>query len=75
VIALSADALAGLALLLSRPVAEAGEYVEIRRAGEIQRVVEAFLRYHFQRFQGLRSLDVLRSLDTPIAADAERGTR
>ena len=76
VIALSADALAGLALLLSRPVAEAGEYVEIRRAGEIQRVVETFLRYHFQRFQGLRSLEVLRAIDaaaaTPIAADAER---
>lgn len=75
VIALSADALAGLALLLSRPVADAGEYVEIRRAGEIQRVVEAFLRYHFQRFQGLRSLEVLRALDAavpPIAADAER---
>ena len=61
-ITLSADALAGLALLLSRPVADAGEYLEIRRAGEIQRVVEAFFRHHFQRFQGLRSLEMLRSL-------------
>jgi hypothetical protein len=62
VVALSADALAGLSLLLSRPLGEAGEYVEIRRAGEILKVVEAFLRHHFQRFQGLRSLEVLRSL-------------
>ena len=35
---------------------------EVRRAGEILRVVEAFLRQHFHRFQGLRSLEVLRSL-------------
>jgi DNA repair protein RecO (recombination protein O) len=63
---LSADALAGLSLLLTRPVAEAGEYLEARRAGEILKVVEAFLRHHFQRFQGLQSLELLRSL----AADA-----
>ena len=61
-IALSADALAGLALLLSRPVADAGTYLEVKRAAEIQRVVEAFFRFHFQRFQGLRSLEMLRSL-------------
>ena len=60
-IVLSADALAGLSLLLSRPVAEAGEYLELPRAGEIQKVVEAFLRHHFQRFDRLRSLDVLRA--------------
>ena len=62
---LSADALAGLALLLSRPVREAGEYLEVKRSGEILRVVESFLRHHFQRFQGLRSLELLRSLATP----------
>jgi DNA repair protein RecO (recombination protein O) len=62
-IALSADALAGLALLLSRPVRDAGDYLEVKRAGELLRVVEAFLRHHFQRFQGLRSLEVLRSLE------------
>ena len=56
-IVLSADALAGLSLLLSRPVAEAGEYLELPRAGEIQKVVEAFLRHHFQRFDRLRSLE------------------
>jgi DNA repair protein RecO (recombination protein O) len=61
-IALSADALAGLSLLLTRPVGEAGEYFEVRRAGEILRVVEAFLRHHFQRFRGLRSLELLRAL-------------
>ena len=64
-ITLSADALGGLALLLSRPVSQAGEWLalgEVRRTGEILRVVEAFLRQHFQRFQGLRSLEVLRSL-------------
>jgi len=61
-ITLSADALAGLALLLSRPVAEAGTYLEIKRAGEIQRVVEAFFRCQFQRFQGLRSLEMLRAV-------------
>ena len=59
---LSADALAGLVLLLSRPVADAGEYLEVRRSGEILRVVDQFLRHHFQRFQGLRSLEVLRAL-------------
>jgi recombinational DNA repair protein (RecF pathway) len=61
-IQLSADALAGLALLLSRPVEQAGQFLEVKRAGEIQRVVEAFLMHHFQRFRGLRSLDLLRSL-------------
>jgi DNA repair protein RecO (recombination protein O) len=64
---LSADALAGLSLLLSRPVVDAGQYLEIRRAGEIQRVVEAFLRHHFQRFNGLRSLETLRHLHGPAA--------
>jgi DNA repair protein RecO (recombination protein O) len=73
VIALSADALGGLALLLSRPVGEAGEYVEVKRAGEILKVVEAFLRFHFQRFQGLRSLEVLKGLPEPGAAAPDRG--
>src|SRR5262245_18490023 len=63
-ILLSADALAGLTLLLSRPVAEAGDYLEIKRAGEISKVVEAFLRHHFQRFEGLRSLEILRSIES-----------
>ena len=77
-VTLSADALAGLSLLLSRPLREAGDWLglsEVRRTGEILRVVEAFLRHHFQRFQGLRSLEVLRSLpgsdvakDTPCPA-------
>lgn len=62
-ITLSADALAGLALLLSRPVGEAGEYLEVPRAGEIQKVVESFLRHHFQRFDGLRSLEMLRAFE------------
>ncbi len=62
VVRLSADALAGLALLLARPVAEAGAYLEVKRSGEILRVVELFLKHHFQRFQGLRSLELLRSL-------------
>jgi DNA repair protein RecO (recombination protein O) len=61
-IQLSADALAGLALLLSRPVEQAGEFLEVKRTGEIQRVVEAFLMHHFQRFRGLRSLELLRAL-------------
>ena len=61
-IRLSADALAGLALLLSRPVTQAGEFVELKRSGEILRVVEAFLVHHFQRFRGLRSLEILRAL-------------
>jgi len=63
VVRLSAEALASLALLLSRPLLEAGEFVELPRAGELLRVTEDFLRTHFQRFQGLRSLDVLRGLD------------
>ncbi len=64
-VTLSADGLAGLALLLSRPLREAGDWLglaEVRRTGEITRVVEAFLRHHFQRFQGLRSLETLRAL-------------
>jgi len=63
VIALSADALASLSLLLSRPVEEAGDYVEIKRSAELLKVVEAFLRTHFEKFRGLRSLEVLRSLE------------
>jgi DNA repair protein RecO (recombination protein O) len=62
VVTLSADALAGLTLLLTRPVLEAGRYLELKRAGEILKAVEAFLRHHFQRFQGLQSLEMLRSL-------------
>ncbi len=65
VVRLSADALAGLSLLLVRPLAEAGDYVEMKSAGEILRVIEAFLRQHFQRFQGLRSLEMLRALQGP----------
>jgi len=65
VVVLSAEALASLALLLSRPLLEAGEYVELPRAGELLRVIEDFFRTHFQRFQGLRSLEVLRGLEGP----------
>ncbi|MBI1795487.1 MAG: DNA repair protein RecO [Candidatus Eisenbacteria bacterium] len=71
-VTLSADGLAGLTLLLSRPVAEAVDWDalgEVRRSGEILRVVEAFLKHHFQRFQGLKSLEMLRSLP---GFDAER---
>ncbi len=70
VVKLSADALAGLSLLLSRPVREAGDYLEVRRAGEILRVIDAFLRHHFQRFQGLRSLELLRALHGPGSSEA-----
>jgi DNA repair protein RecO (recombination protein O) len=63
VVFLSAEALASLALLLSRPLLEAGEFVELPRAGELLRVIEDFFRMHFQRFQGLRSLEVLRGLE------------
>ncbi len=65
VIVLSAEALASFALLLDRPVGDAGEYIEIQSSGELLRVVEDFLRTHFQRFRGLRSLEVLKSLETP----------
>ena len=70
VVRLSADALAGLALLLARPVREAGDYVEVKRAGEILRVIDAFLRHHFHRFQGLRSLELLRALQGPGSSEA-----
>jgi len=63
VVFLSAEALASLALLLSRPLLEAGTFVELPRAGELLRVIEDFFRMHFQRFQGLRSLEVLRGLE------------
>ncbi len=67
-VVLSADALGGLSLLLTRPVGEAGDYVELKNAGEILRVVELFLREHFLRFRGLRSLEVLKSLPGEDAA-------
>jgi hypothetical protein len=63
VVVLSAEALASLSLLLSRPLLEAGDYVELPRAGELLRVIEDFFRTHFQRFQGLRSLEVLRGIE------------
>ena len=72
VVFLSPEALASLALLLSRPVLEAGEYIELPRAGELLRVIEDFFRMHFQRFQGLRSLEVLRGLE-PGGATGEAG--
>jgi len=69
VVVMSAEALASLALLLSRPVGDAGLYAEVERGPELLRVVEDFLVAHFQRFRGLRSLEVLRSLDAkPFAA-------
>ncbi len=69
VISLSADALAALSLLLGRPLSEAAELVEVKRAGELLRVVEDFLRSHFQRFTGLKSLEVLRSLPGGVAGE------
>ena len=72
VVILSADALASLVLLLSRPVLEAGDYFEVRSSGELLRVVEDFFRMHFQRFHGLRSLEVLKSLDDPNPPEADR---
>ena len=62
-VVLSAEALASLALLLSRPIRDAGDYIELPRSAELLRVVDDFLRTHFQRFHGLRSLEVLRTLD------------
>jgi DNA repair protein RecO (recombination protein O) len=64
-ITLSADALAALVLLLHRPIAEAGNAAEAKRAGELLKVIEAYLRAQFQRFQGLRSLELLRTLAPP----------
>ncbi len=67
VVLLSAEALASLVLLLSRPLLEAGDFIELPHAGELLRVIEDFFRTHFQRFQGLRSLEVLRGLEAPEA--------
>jgi hypothetical protein len=37
-------------------------------------VIEAFFRFHFQRFHGLRSLEMLRAVEhaTPAIAPKER---
>jgi DNA repair protein RecO (recombination protein O) len=35
------------------------------RAGELLKILEVYLQNHFQRFSGLRSLELLRELDTP----------
>jgi DNA repair protein RecO (recombination protein O) len=67
VVVLSAEALASFALLLSRPVGDAGQYIEVARGAELLRVVEDFLKAHFHRFRGLRSLEVLRTLDAATA--------
>ena len=72
VVRLSPGALASFALLLTRPVRDAGEFVEIPHGAELLRVVEDFFRSHFQKFQGLRSLEVLRSLDEPAGPEAKR---
>lgn len=69
VVFLTPDALASLALLLSKPLLEAGEFVELPRAGELLRVIEDFFRTHFQRFQGLRSLEMLRDLEPGITPE------
>jgi len=74
VVVMSAEALASFALLLSRPIGDAGDYVEVQRSAELLRVVEDFLRMHFQRFQGLRSLEVLRTLDDNPPPEADRCT-
>jgi len=73
VVVLSAEALASLSLLLSRPLLEAGDYVELPRAGELLRVIEDFFRTHFQRFQGLRSLEVLRGIEEQGSTGPDRG--
>ena len=73
VVFLSAEALASLALLLSRPVVEAGDFVVLPRAGELLRVIEDFFRMHFQRFQGLRSLEVLRGLEAGAPPEKAAG--
>ncbi len=70
VVMLSGEALGSLALLLSRPILEAGEFIELPRAGELMRVIEDFFRLHFQRFHGLRSLEVLRGLEGAPSPDA-----
>lgn len=75
IVLLSGEALGSLALLMSRPILEAGEFIELPRAGELMRVIEDFFRMHFQRFHGLRSLEVLRGLDTPGAAAANARPR
>jgi hypothetical protein len=52
---------------MQRPLEEALALVELRRAGELLRVVEDFLRAHFQRFGGLKSLEVLRALNDEVS--------
>jgi len=64
-ITLSADALAAIVLLLQRPIEQAGSAAEAKRPGELLRVIEAYLRAQFHRFQGLRSLEMLRALTPP----------
>jgi DNA repair protein RecO (recombination protein O) len=73
VVVLSAEALASFALLLSRPVSEAGEYAQVARGAELLRVVEDFLKSHFHRFKGLRSLEVLRTIEDPAGGSGATG--
>jgi DNA repair protein RecO (recombination protein O) len=62
IVFLSPEALGSFALLMTRPILEAGEFVELPRARELFRLTDQFFRTHFQRFKGLRSLEVLRGL-------------
>ena len=72
IVFLTPEALGSFALLLSRPILEAGEFVELPRARELYRLIDQFLRTHFQRFKGLRSLDVLRGLGADDRAPVPR---
>lgn len=71
VVFLTPEALGSFTLLMTRPILEAGEYVELPSARELFRLTDQFFRTHFQRFKGLRSLEVLRGLGaderTPVA--------
>ena len=45
---------------------ESDEIGSAKRSGELLKIMEVYLQAHFQRFGGLRSLDLLRDLEAPL---------
>ena len=41
------------------------------RSGELLKIVEVYLQNHFQKFSGLRSLELLRELETPSRGNGQ----
>ena len=73
-VTLSGEALADLRRLLAHDLSRAAPG-PTARAGELLKVMEAYLQMHFQKFGGFRSLAILHAIEAPPARAAARGER